>query len=66
MFDQLDLRDAFFRSVFVVHFFAIDEQDHVCVLFNSSAIVTDYSVREPIRWTWNRQIEDLFFAIGRD
>src|SRR5271170_5435423 len=34
-----DVRDALARSVGLVHFFAVDEKDHVCILFECSRIM---------------------------
>jgi len=33
-FDEVDFGDAFFGGLAVVDFFAIDQEDHVCVLFD--------------------------------
>ena len=50
----------------LVEALAIQEEDHVCVLLERTAVVTDDPVRKPGSWTGDRQVEDFLLASRLD
>ncbi len=60
-----DLGGALVLRVGVVDLVAVDEQDHVRILFDRARVVADDAVGEPRCRSGHGQVEDFVFAVGR-
>src|SRR5271155_4147331 len=66
LFGDDDVGDALARGVRVVDVFAVDEEDDVCILFQTARVVSCNPVRKPVCVARHRQVEYIFLTIGND